>query len=121
MKFFVLSSIVISEGAPKHTFLAKITANDRDLNANIVFFLVKNNTSPYANAKFEAFDENLQPVNLDLVNDWFDIDPFNGTLYTNAQLDREVAEQITLVIGVEDLNATSQFKPQIKTSKFTQN
>ncbi len=44
-----------------------MTASDRDLNANLVYFLVKNNTNLFTNDKFEAFDENQRSVDLDFV------------------------------------------------------
>ena len=50
------------------------------------------------------------------LKDWFEIDK-NGTIFTKSLLDRELAEQITLVIGVEDTNASHEFKPQIRTRK----
>jgi hypothetical protein len=52
-----------------------------------------------------------------IFKDWFDIDN-NGTVFTKSFLDREIAEQISLVIGVEDRNASKNFKPQITTSMF---
>jgi hypothetical protein len=37
-------------------------------------------------------------------------------IFTKSKLDREFAEQINLVVGVEDLNAADGFRPQIQTS-----
>ncbi len=55
-------------------------------------------------------------VNCNFLKDWFDINSANGYLYTKTAIDREIAETISLVIGVEDLNATSETSPQISTS-----
>ena len=121
--------------------MSRIRASDRDLDSSLVYFLFKDNNSTHSTEKFEAFDENQQPVSLDLVKvkccnilsrfifdvlfylkkyflkDWFEIDK-NGTIFTKSLLDREIAEYVTLVIAVEDINASNEFKPQIKTSKF---
>jgi hypothetical protein len=39
-------------------------------------------------------------------------------VFTKSKLDRELVEQVNLVIGVEDLNASAEFRPQIQTSKY---
>lgn len=39
-------------------------------------------------------------------------------MYTKSSIDREIAETITLVVGVEDLNADNDTRPQMSTSNF---
>ena len=63
---------MLSEGAPINTVLTRIKATDRDLDSNLVYFLVKNNNSTFTSEKFEAFDENQHPVNFELVQVRFD-------------------------------------------------
>jgi hypothetical protein len=58
---------VISEGAPINTILTRIKATDRDLDSDLVYFLIKNNNNTYSSEKFEAIDENQHPVSLELV------------------------------------------------------
>jgi len=65
--FFKLSTVLLSEGSPISTILTRVKAIDRDLDSNLVYFLVKNNNSTYTSEKFEAFDENQLPVSLELV------------------------------------------------------
>lgn len=89
-------------------------ASDADSDSNLFYFLIKNNS--VVNEKFEAFDEFQRSVDVDLVKHWFSIDPRNGTIFTSAPIDHEVAEQVNLIVGVEDLNAADEFKPQIRTS-----
>jgi hypothetical protein len=90
-------------------------AKDPDSDPNLVYFLIKNNTD--TSEKFEAFDEFQRSVDVDLVKEWFAIDPRNGTIFTSSSIDHEIAEQVNLIVGVEDLNAADEFKPQIRTSK----
>jgi len=58
---------VISEGAPINTILTRLKATDRDLDSDLVYFLIKNNNNTYSSEKFEAIDENQHPVSLELV------------------------------------------------------
>jgi hypothetical protein len=58
---------VISEGAPINTILTRLKATDRDLDSDLVYFLIKNNNNTYSSEKFEALDENQHPVSLELV------------------------------------------------------
>ncbi len=58
---------MISEGAPINTILTRIKATDRDLDSDLVYFLIKNNNNTYSSEKFEAIDENQHPVSLELV------------------------------------------------------
>ena len=58
---------MISEGAPISTILTRIKATDRDLDSDLVYFLIKNNNNTYSSEKFEALDENQHPVSLELV------------------------------------------------------
>jgi hypothetical protein len=90
----------------------------------LVYFLLNDNldfnssSSSASYEKFEAFNEYLLPINTNLVKNWFDIDPNNGTIYVRSRLDRELVEQINIVIGVEDINAANEYKPQIITSNL---
>ena len=58
---------MISEGAPINTILTRLKATDRDLDSDLVYFLIKNNNNTYSSEKFEAIDENQHPVSLELV------------------------------------------------------
>lgn len=127
--------INLSEDVQLNSTVIDIEAKDLDTTAKLRFFLQKNTTD---DLKIDAFNENnLQidstPVEVLLFNfiklirqynykmfflikDWFEIDPNNGKLFTKSKIDREIAEIIYLIIGVEDLNAADFYKPQITLS-----
>ena len=50
-----------------------------------------------------------------VTQDWFTINPQDGRIFTSALLDRELVERLVLVLGVEDVNASDEFKPQFET------
>ena len=91
-------------------------ASDTDINSRLVYFLASNSSLA------RAFDENNNRVDAKLVADWFSIDANSGDIFVAASnrrghLDRELAEFVHLVVGVEDVNASEHFRPQIVTSK----
>jgi len=53
--------------------------------------------------------------------DWFSINPSNGTLSINSPLDREQADHLLLTITVQDLNAAPNFSPQTATAHLRLN
>lgn len=105
--------ITIPESAAPGTRLVRMEAVDSDFNANLVYFLPRNVSN-----RIRAFDENNNAVNVELLADWFAIDPKSGDLLTHSRLDRELAEHVYLTVDVEDLNADEHFRPQIATGKF---
>lgn len=108
--------ISIPENASPGTRLIRMEASDTDINSRLVYFLASNSSL------MRAFDENNNRVNAKLVADWFSIDVNSGDIFVassnhRGHLDRELAEFVHLVVGVEDVNASEHFRPQIVTSK----
>ena len=81
-------------GQPFFTY----TAVDPDENALLRYKLV--------DEQVKGEDENGQNYpNKEYLNSLFGIHSNNGTVYVKGVLNREVAEEITVVVFVEDLNA----------------
>ncbi|CAF0900840.1 unnamed protein product [Brachionus calyciflorus] len=108
-----LDMVSIEENVPLNTHVYQIKAFDTDSNSKLNYFLIEND-SKYED-QMMAFDGKHQKIDIKLVKDWFEINPQNGSIYTKENIDREIAETVELVIGVEDLNAAENFKPQIIT------
>ena len=115
----------------------KFEAYDPDSNPNLAYFLLNStnwaakgaaanasaSSGSRTHSRLVAFDEYNRVVDFSLVKGWFDINAVSGFLFTKSSIDRELAETISLVIGVEDLNAaaaaTAEARPQISTTTLT--
>lgn len=78
------------------------------MDSNLVYFVVRNESRVVDNQ--ELHHQHHHHL------DWFEIDPKTGELFTRvSHLDREIAEHVLVLVGVEDVNAAEPYRPQIAT------
>ena len=91
-------TVSIAEDAPKGASIFTYTATDLDDDADLRYSLLTDQVS--------GEDEDKRPVlNMDYLKTLFGIYPQNGTVYVQEELNRELVEEVTVTVFVEDLKA----------------
>ncbi|KAK3091254.1 hypothetical protein FSP39_018308 [Pinctada imbricata] len=101
-------STKIKENLPVGTSVITCGARDADLDYSLHYNI----------EKIEAFDFEYKKINASLVENYFQINELNGSVYATSKLDAETATQVILTLNVTDVNGTLN-TPQYDIAKLT--